>query len=138
MLPLLLTTFETQEDQISYVIGYRMGQQVQTDIDSAGELDLNLDRDLMVAAFNAAVSGDSSVFSDDERNAVLASLRDTVQARGMRRASAEGDETNADSRRNLPDGRKRQQGRRPDDRKRPAVHRRRRRLGRFARQRRPR
>ncbi|MEL7363439.1 MAG: FKBP-type peptidyl-prolyl cis-trans isomerase [Bacteroidota bacterium] len=64
------------EDQAAYISGYNTGEGIRNQI--VGDSTLNIDLDVIAAAFYAGISGDSMVFSDEEMQEIMTAFQDTM------------------------------------------------------------
>lgn len=67
------------EDQVAYIVGFSQGEGLRGQI--SADTTLEIDYDLIAAAFASGVEGDTSMFSDEQMQEIMTAFGDTMAAR---------------------------------------------------------
>ncbi len=84
---------DTLDEQMAYIIGFGFGSDLNEQL---GVQDVELDRDLILAAAREGLRGDTMRFSDDEINTIMRAFQDTLMAQMTRSNASEGEAYLAD------------------------------------------
>lgn len=79
---------ETLDDQVAYIIGYGFGSDLNEQL---GLQDVDLDRDLILAAAREGLRGDSMRFSEEDMASIMRAFQDTLMVRTTRANASEGE-----------------------------------------------
>jgi FKBP-type peptidyl-prolyl cis-trans isomerase len=72
---------DTLDDQVAYIVGHDLGQALHDQMGQLEEQDVELDRDLIIAAVRDGLSGDSLQFTPAEVDSLMRAFQDTLVTR---------------------------------------------------------
>jgi FKBP-type peptidyl-prolyl cis-trans isomerase len=75
------SNLDTLDDQVAYIVGHDLGSALHDQMEQLDAQDVELDRDLIIAAVRDGLSGDSMRFSQTELDSLMRAFQDTLVAR---------------------------------------------------------